>query len=309
MTRFLTKKQEDCIVSKFIQSISEGKSIPKILFRFANNISQQNQDASEKISEEVQFMLTNAILNYSNAISNSEYLEDFRDTFNQVFKEIISNFPNIQFKLEGRRKSLVNSIEKMLKLLKEGRSLDLFRDTFGIRLVLMCTEDQEQLKQEELYEICNLIITLLIKKGNILCEPEKMPKKETLDEKVGIIVIPTKSNISPMYTRCIKDYVAFPKSNGYQCIQMVFRSKNGYYFEIQLRTENMHLKAEHLYANHAKYKLSEYTSSPDEFRLLDRIDLTKIHMPGFRYIGSETKQFTDYIGFAESIRIYSRNHP
>lgn len=309
MTRFLTKKQEDCIVTKFIQSISEGKSIPEILFRFANNISQQEIDTGENISEETCFMLTNAIMNYSNTTTNSEYLEDFRDTFNQVFKEIITKFPNIQFKLEGRRKSLVSSIEKMIKLLKQGRSLDLFRDTFGIRFVLMCTEDQESKKQEELYEICNLIVTLLIKKGNILCEAENMPKKETLDEKVGDIVIPSKSNIYPMYTRCIKDYVASPKSNGYQCIQMVFRSKNGYYFEVQLRTENMHLRAEHLYANHAKYKLSEYSSSPDEIRLLDRIDLKKINMPGFRYIGSETKNFTDYIGFAESIRIYSRNHP
>ena len=147
MTRqFLTKKQEDCIIAEFMQSVSEGNSISDILFRFANNIGQ-NVDG---ISDEVKFMLTNAILTYNNIIASPEYLQDFRDTFNQVFKKITSSYPNIGFKLEGRRKSLVSSVEKLLKLLKQGRSLDMFRDTLGIRLVLMASEEDEEAKQKEL---------------------------------------------------------------------------------------------------------------------------------------------------------------
>lgn len=310
MAQLLTKKQEDYIVEKFTKSISESKSISDILFHFANNISCKETENSEELSDSMRFMLTNASVNYSNTITNPEYLQNFRDTFNEVFKEITKKYPDAQFKLEGRRKSLVSSIEKMIKLLKQGRSLDLFRDTFGIRLVLMCTEDQEEEKQRELYEICDIIITFLIKQGYVLCEADNPPKKqEKLDKDVENIIIPKVSNISDVHSRCIKDYVAFPKSNGYQSMQMVFRSLNGYYFEVQLRTENMHLRAEYLYANHADYKLSEYTSSPDELRLLDKIDLSAIQMPGFRYIGFENKKFTDYIGFAESIKIYFRNHP
>lgn len=308
MAQLLTKKQEDYIVEKFMQSISESKSISDILSHFAKNISFEETENSEYLSDSMRFMLTNASMNYSNTITNPEYLENFRDTFNEVFKEITKKYPGAQFKLEGRRKSLVSSIEKMIKLLKQGRSLDLFRDTFGIRLVLMCTEDQESEKQYELYDICNIITKFLIKHGHILCEAENMPKKEILNNDVGKIIIPKNSYIPDIYSRCIKDYIAFPKSNGYQSIQMVFRSLNGYYFEVQLRTENMHLRAEYLHANHADYKLSEYTSSPNELRLLDKINLPSIQMPGFRYIGFENKKFTDYIGFAESIRIYFRNH-
>lgn len=309
MAQLLTKKQEDYIVEKFMQSISESKSISDILFRFANNISCKEIENSESLSDNMRFMLTNASTNYNNTITNPEYLENFRDTFNEVFKEITKKYPDSQFKLEGRRKSLVSSIEKMIKLLKQGRSLDLFRDTFGICLVLMCTEDQEEEKQAELYEICNIITKFLIEQGHILCESENMPRKETLEIDAEKIIVPKNSNIPDIYSRCVKDYIAFPKSNGYQSIQMVFRSPSGYYFEVQLRTENMHLKAEYLYANHADYKLSEYTSSPNELRLLDKINLSTIQMPGFRYIGNESKKFTDYIGFAESIKIYFRNHP
>ena len=312
MAKFLNKKQEDCIVERFIQSLTEGRSISDILFRFVNNISFKECHSNQIIPEDIRFMLTNAVMNYNNLITNSAYKDDFRDKFNEVFDKInsiSSDFPNLQFKLEGRRKSVVSSIEKLIKLLKQGRSLDLFRDTFGIRLVLMSTEDTEAEKQKELYSIANVIIKFLIEQGNILCESENMPKKETLEKGVGKIVIPKKSYISPMYSRCIKDYVALPKSNGYQAIHMVFRSPKGYYFEVQLRTENMHIRAEYLYANHTKYKLTEYTLSENEDRLLDKIDLSKINMPGFRYLGLKEKTFTDYKGLVESIRIYFRDFP
>src|SRR5438128_585693 len=62
----------------------------------------------------------------------------------------------------------------------------------------------------------------------------------------------------------IKDFIAMPRPNGYQALHTSVISENGFPFEVQIRTEEMHRHAEEGIAAHWKYKEGRVGDHRDE---------------------------------------------
>ena len=62
----------------------------------------------------------------------------------------------------------------------------------------------------------------------------------------------------------IKDYIAFPKPNGYQSIHTTVYTGDGGALEIQLRTESMHREALYGIASHLNYKEFQKSKYPEK---------------------------------------------
>jgi GTP diphosphokinase / guanosine-3',5'-bis(diphosphate) 3'-diphosphatase len=71
----------------------------------------------------------------------------------------------------------------------------------------------------------------------------------------------------------IKDFIAMPRENGYQSIHTSVVGEEGYHFEVQIRTEEMHRIAEEGIAAHWKYKEGKGadTSEDDAMKWLRRL--------------------------------------
>src|SRR6185295_15728798 len=61
-----------------------------------------------------------------------------------------------------------------------------------------------------------------------------------------------------------KDFIAIPRPNGYQSLHTSVISERGTPFEVQIRTEEMHLQAEEGIAAHWKYKEGRVGDQRDE---------------------------------------------
>ena len=78
----------------------------------------------------------------------------------------------------------------------------------------------------------------------------------------------------------IKDYIAFPKPNGYQSLHTTVFAGDGGIVEVQIRTEKMHREAEFGIASHVLYKEESPDKAPDPSKKQTSFEWIKSLIPG-----------------------------
>ena len=88
----------------------------------------------------------------------------------------------------------------------------------------------------------------------------------------------------------IKDYIAFPKPNGYQSIHTTVYTGDGGALEMQLRTESQHLEAQYGIASHLIYKEAQSKSAGGARGSLDWI---RQFIPMWRRASAQPHEMTE----------------
>ena len=226
---------------------------------------------------------------YLTTLQDRRYLGTLRTFFNKIYDLIERKHPLLHFSIDGRRKALISYEAKIRHYLAKGRPLDDIRDIFAFRLILFGDENSIDLK-EHCYFIMSDIIEYAISQGFSPCVKSRlMDVPDTADE-----TVPEYSK-NFKYDTYVKDYIRFPKNNGYQSLHVVLSDQRGRYLEIQIRTLDMHCISEVGNANHTKYKKDKY------FDLA--FDRTKIAIHGYSYYNGKV---FDFSGVEDGLVVFKR---
>lgn len=258
---------------------------------------------------------------YINILSDSQYKLLVISLANSIIEVIADNFPDLKFDCEGREKSLVSFVEKMLYLQYKGRSLDTIKDIIGLRIVT------KNASIERLYEVAELVFNFFVLRNYQPCNLKTTESGKFKQEEYPQIEVPKKCYLSKHILPFVKDYVFDPKGNGYQSIHFVFfKSKIDRYIEIQVRTQKMDVHAmfgeknddvDELIsitdtnetegsektddASHHKYKAKRKKYVQNE-----EVDIMKISMEDEGFIAISPEKYTDRCGLIDAKTIIKR---
>ncbi len=261
-------------MSPFEQSLYESDSIPTALQGYAELLQQSGDNKS--------LLHATKILEYKNII-NSKSNSTLRKIFDNFYNILSKEFPNLRFRISGRRKSYVSIEQKIQRNLKLNKSLDLIRDMLGVRIILLNG------KPKDCYLVLERLISVCLADGFTICEENSHnTDKNSLN---------SKSRILSQFYYGITDYIASPKENGYQSLHATFRNSTGFCFEVQVRTFDMHVNADCGSSGHSTYKKAKYDSL--EF------NRCKIKIPGYSITPSGS--IIDLIGLELALEVIQRN--
>lgn len=269
-----------------LQALYTGTDIPDVIRRFEKSL-RSTKDYTNIIH-------ANKLAEYRLSKTDKNLLYRMRKNFNEIYSVIDKQYKDVRFLIEGRLKSLISFEKKIQKLLSEKRSLDLLRDQFAFRIIVFGENSPELISK--CYDIANSIIKLSLEKGLTICESSPSDTGDFDHALHPEIIIPKRSGINKEFKAFVKDYFIEPKSNGYQSLHLLFKATTGEYFEVQIRTFEMHVHAESGEANHKNYKKNKYAKL--------HFDPKKIHIPGYG-ISPEGKIY-DFIGLQEGLEILKR---
>ena len=271
---------------KFLEFLYEADSISTFLTNYANYLSN-SPNYIDKLH-------ATKIHEYINTVYNTSFLKKWRTLFNSIYVLIEKSHPNVNFCIDGRRKSIFSFEKKIRKCISNSKSFDL-KDLLAFRITLFGKDSLKAINN--CYSVANTIIDFLIERGVILCECDPLRDISTCDV-FNNITTPKQSGIKPEYQNYVKDYVFTPKTNGYQSLHIRVRDTKGRFIELQIRTFQMHLYAQNGDASHTTYKSKTYVSEP--FNLLD---VNKLKIDG---IGMSGDELIDKVGLIKPLQILNR---
>ena len=276
-------------VINIIPYLYSCSTLPELLKEYESDLRKSNNTEN--------MLHANKLKEYYNVLTDNKFLSNIRKQFDSLYSRAKKQYPNLLFYLEGRRKSVISSDQKISLYLGQKKSLDEFRDMLAFRFTLFGDNSMESIKVA--YSLMDNIIEFMISQGFTPCEATPTFQTEGFDaNNFPGMIVPTKSFLSSDNIHLVKDYVLNPKESGYQSLHVAFRDYLGRCFEIQIRTFAMHIHAEsHSIAGHDSYKSSRYSSTEIEF------DRTRVHLNG--YAVSEGYVF-DYIGLEKPFQILQK---
>ncbi len=225
--------------------LSMSEDIRVVLVKIADRLHNMRtldsmaKDKQLKIKAETQFLyaplahrlgfynikseLDDLCLKFSNRAAYEQILEKIqatqiaRDRFIKDFKKPIADdltANGIKFTIKSRLKSVASIWNKMQK---------------------------QQIPFEEVYDLFAI---------RIIADPKPSEDEKALCWKVYSTVT---DHYQPNTNR-LRDWISYPKSNGYESLQITVMSKKGQWVEVQIRTTRMDDLAEKGFAAHYKYK-------------------------------------------------------
>lgn len=236
--RYQGMKRHNESLRKFF--IASAKDIRVIIIKLADRLHNMETlehvrpDKRERIATET--LEIYAPLAYRLGISAlSRQLEDL--SFPYVYPNEYKKTKEI---MKERSRQTMNKLEKVDRSIKKKlaeNGLRDFRTSHRVKGMYSLYRKLERKRwdTEKIYDIAALRLIV--------------PDTATCYQVLGII----HQNYRPMPGR-IKDYIAFPKPNGYQSIHTTIFTGDGGLVEIQIRTERMHEMAEYGAASHLGYK-------------------------------------------------------
>lgn len=256
-------------------------TVQDVIDRYTQDLMNRNQVSAT--------IHANKLLSYKNMINDRPFLKDLRELFNETYDLLDKKHPNLHFSIAGRTKAIISSEKKIQRYFSLGKSLDLIRDFVAFRIILFGNESINLI--HHCYQVIEEIIEFSAKAGYTPCERLPLIDVSNLNEHK------TPYFSSFKYKQFVKDYICFPKENGYQSIHLVLVDTKGRYLEVQIRTLDMHAQIESSNANHSHYKEQKYhlVSFP--------IEREKIAIRGYRYVNC---QVFDYAGVEYPITVFQR---
>lgn len=216
----------------------------------------------------------------------------------------ISKKYGIPLTISRRQKDFIGLIEKMQLLVNEGHeknrnltdSLEMLNDFLGIRVIVNTGAKDNEESVKICYEVMNEILKyLFIKKSHIIYKMIYSKTEKKFKDSDNIF-IPESSEVIEMFEENVKDYVKYPKPNGYQSLHSVTRNQSltgRQVVEIQVRTMAMHLRAEYGSADHDSHKQNRYGTEGTN------LDFSRINISGVIVDGNQI--IADAVGLRKSI--------
>lgn len=304
--KIMSKKK--IVLPKIADAMYKGNDTLEVLKIFNEDIQKLAGDFF--YADQTSLKLDEAISLIKNSESENAVLRKIRDKWSKDLRnELVA--ADITYESTLRRKSVFSIIHKFNRTMVGGHSMNSIHDLMGIEFVILTpTEDDTPESARQLYRAANIILSYFSnskKSGErfMLCDASKLKDVYTLEElennreKILIdlqalnphIYVPEKSDLLPEYKFFVKDYFLQPKKKGYQGIQFVVKTSDGFYVEFQLKTQPVfdfkndpsspifHDKYRQNQTSETQKKVKENTEIP-QFDLT--FDSKKVKVYGFR---------------------------